>query len=243
VIRQHVRLPDDIDELRELALEHGGVRLLVIDPVGNHIGARKTSDHGEVCDAIAPLNGLADDLGCLLIGVRHPGKDRTRGAVASILGSVAWVDTPRAVVMIAVDDEDPLLRHIQVVAGNRSLNGSAQAFRIEAVEVPGLDEPITRAVELGASQKNVDELLAAQPAASNSQNGRDLLLDILEAEGPQESDELDARLVKATGLAVGTVRNLRTKLKDEGLVKSLPDKDETGAIVRWRVHRTQAARR
>jgi hypothetical protein len=25
--------------------------------------------------------------------------------------------------MLAVDDEDPLVRHIQVVAGNRSLNG------------------------------------------------------------------------------------------------------------------------
>ena len=30
---------------------------------------------------------------------------------------------PRAVVMIAVDDEDAAVRHIQVVAGNRSLNG------------------------------------------------------------------------------------------------------------------------
>ena len=38
--------------------------------------------------------------------------------------------------MIAVDNEDPLVRHIQVVAGNRSLNGSGDAFRLEAADVP-----------------------------------------------------------------------------------------------------------
>lgn len=162
-IQQSVRLPDDVGELRALAHDLGGVGLLVIDPVANHIGQRSSNSDSEVRDAIGPLNGLADDLDCLLIGVRHPGKDRSRGALASVLGSTAWVDTPRAVVMIAVDDEDPLVRHVQVVAGNRSLNGSAQGFRIEAVEVEGLKEPITLAVALGESVKSVEELVGAKP--------------------------------------------------------------------------------
>lgn len=164
LVTQHVNLPDDVDALRELAESFGGVGLLVIDPVANHIRDRNSNAEGEVRNAIAPLNGLADELGCLLIGVRHPGKDRSRGALASILGSTAWTDTPRAVVMIAQDDEDPLVRHVQVVAGNRSLNGSGRAFRIEAVPVEGLAEPITRAVDLGDSAKSVDALLA-EPAA------------------------------------------------------------------------------
>jgi hypothetical protein len=97
----------------------------------------------------ALLNRLADELDALVIGVRHPGKDRSRGAVASILGSTAWVDTPRAVVMIAVDDEQDDVRHVQVVAGNRSRNGRARAFRIDEAQVHGLSEPVTLAVELG----------------------------------------------------------------------------------------------
>jgi AAA domain-containing protein len=242
VIQQHVKLPADVPELRALAEEIGGVGLFVIDPVANHIGNTKTGDDGEVRNAIAPLNRLADELGCLLIGVRHPGKDRSRGPVASILGSTAWVDTPRAVVFIAKDDQDPLVRHIQVVAGNRSLNGSAQAFRIEAVPVQGLTEPITLAVPLGESAKDVGELLAMKPAESRTDQARTLLLDILEAEGDQESDTLDARVARKTGLAAGTVKNTRTKLKDEGLVKNYPEKDETGAITRWRVRRTAAPR-
>jgi len=241
-ITESIRLPEDVEELGTLARSLGGVDLLVIDPVANHIGASNSNSDGEVRHAIAPLNKLADELSCLLIGVRHPGKDRTRGALASILGSTAWVDTPRAVVMIAVDDEDPLLRHVQVVAGNRSLNGAGLMFRIEAVPVEGLAEPITRAVELGESTKDVETLLGAQPTVSKSGRARELILDILEAEGEQESDALDARVARETGLAAKTVRNARSRLREEGLVLAVPDKDQFGEIKRWLVTRTGAPR-
>jgi len=242
-IVQHIQLPDDVELLRELALDLGGIGLLVIDPVANHIGNSNSNSDAEVRHAIAPLNRLADELDCLIIGVRHPGKDRRGGALASILGSVAWVDTPRAVVMIAADNEDPLLRHIQVVAGNRSLNGRAQAFRIEAVPVEGLEEPITVAIGLGESAKSVDDLFVMQAQAdSRTASARELILDILEAEGAQESDAFDARVARETGLAAKTIRNTRGVLKNEGLIRSLPDKDEFGEIVCWKVYRTAAAR-
>ena len=245
VVDQHIHLPDDVDELRRLAWRLGGVGVLVVDPVANHI-AGKTNDDVEVRHAIAPLNQLAHELDCLLIGVRHPGKDRSRGAVASILGSTAWVDTPRAVVFVVVDLDDPLIRHIQVVAGNRTLNGNGQTFRIDAVPVEGLTEPITLAVELGASSKDVEDILAAAANGTapetKTDRARELLLDILDDEGPRESDALDARVAQETGLAAGTVKNARTKLKNDGLIRVFPDKDETGAIERWRVSRTLAPR-
>jgi hypothetical protein len=243
LIEQHVKFPEDVAALKALADDVGRVGLLVIDPVANHIGARNSNSDAEVRDAIAPLNKLADELACLIIGVRHPGKDRSRGALASILGSTAWVDTPRAVVMIAVDDEDEQLRHIQVVAGNRALGGAGQMFRIEAVEVKGLAEPITLAVALGDSSKSVDELLAARKRSdSNSARARELILDILESEGDQESDTLDARVAQAAGLKAGTIKNIRIGLSDDGLIKMYPDKDEHGSILRWNVGRTGAPR-
>jgi hypothetical protein len=60
LIEQHVRLPDDVTALHELAEDVGEVGLLVIDPVANHIGSRNSNSDGEVRDAIAPLNKLAD---------------------------------------------------------------------------------------------------------------------------------------------------------------------------------------
>jgi hypothetical protein len=244
IIEQHIKLPDDIGDLEQFAHDISGIGLLVLDPVANHIGDSNSNAEAEVRHAIAPLNKLADDLGCLLIGVRHPGKDRSRGAVASILGSTAWVDVPRAVVMIVADNEDPLLRHIQVVAGNRSLNGSAQAFRIEAVPIQGLAEPITKAVELGEYTKSVDDLLSnpSRQPESRTDQARELLLDILDNDGAQESDALDARVANETGLAAKTVRNVRSKLSDEGLVRPSPVKDEAGTVLRWTVARTGAPR-
>jgi predicted transcriptional regulator len=146
-------------------------------------------------------------------------------------------------VMVAVDDEDPTLRHIQVVAGNRALTGAGQTFRIEAVDLPGLDEPVTKATILGQSAKNVDDLIAATTRDdTKSSKARDLILEILEHDGDQESDTLDARVARETGLAAKTIRNVRADLKNEGLVKAFPDKDEHGEILRWRVGRTQAPR-
>ena len=124
--------------------------------------------------------------------------------------------------MIAKDDQDESLRHIQVVAGNRSLNGCVQAFRIDAVDVPGLTEPITLAVELGASGKSVEDLLDIRPVDSKSDRARELILEILDDEGAQESDTLDTRVAHETGLAAKTVRNLCSKLSDK--VSSSPSR-------------------
>jgi hypothetical protein len=157
----HIRLPDDIFELQQVALEIGGVGLFVVDPVANHIGDRDSNAEAAIRDAIAPLNWLADDLGCLLIGVRHPGKDRTRGALASILGSTAWVDVPRAVVLIAKDDQND-----SSSATSRSSPATAPSTAKHATSASSQGRRRAhradhlRAVELGESEKNVDDLLA-----------------------------------------------------------------------------------
>jgi hypothetical protein len=221
IVQQHVRLPDDVEALRELAKSFPPVRLLVIDPVANHIGDRNSNSDAEVRDAIAPLNQLADDLACLIVGVRHPGKDRSRGALTSILGSTAWVDTPRAVVMIAADNEAERLRHIQVVAGNRSLNGSARLFRIDARPVEGLAEPITVAVDLGTSSKNVDDLLAARPDTESVdfEVVQAAIIEALET-GPKSREYLDA-----VGEDIGASRDVVWKRG----IKPLNDAKRIGA--------------
>jgi hypothetical protein len=226
LVSRHIKLPGDLASLRELAEVIGRPGLLVIDPVANHIGDRNSNSEAEVRDCIAPLNGLADELGCLIVGVRHPGKDRSRGAVASVLGSTAWVDTPRAVVMIVPDDEDEHLRHIQVVAGNRSLNGSAQAFRIEPVTVAGLDEPITLAVELGESAKSVDELLSREAVPGKrvpAERVQEILLRELE-QGERARRALDEAVLRETGANPDSVYKSGLKpLREEGRIKARKD--------------------
>ena len=232
LIERHIQLPGDVEAVRDLAREVGNVGLLVIDPVANHIGDTNSNSDAEVRHAIAGLNKLANELECLIVGVRHPGKDRSRGALASILGSTAWVDTPRAVVMIAVDDEDDSVRHIQVVAGNRSLNGKAQSFRIEAVDVEGLDEPITLAVELGESAKSVEDLLDAkrEPSDDLTDAIQAVILDAL-VTGEKGRDYLNAACKDELGVGSDPVykRGL-VPLKAAGRIDSRKEPTPNG---RW----------
>ena len=239
-VTRTIRLPEDIGWLRDLATMIGNVGLIIIDPVGNHLGGVDTDKEGLVRHAIGGLNDLANQLGNTIIGVRHLSKNTAAGALASVLGSTAWRDIPRAVIAFARDDQDEQVIHWQVVAGNRSGRGTARHFRIELRDI-GLKEPITYAVDLGDSAKDVDQLLEPKRRPPRPvQLARELILDILDDEGAQESDALDSRVTQETGLAVKTIKNARTKLKDEGLIRVFPDKDENGEIVRWNVTRTLA---
>ena len=153
---------------------------------------------------------------------------------------------PRAVLAVARDDEDPQLSHIQCVAGNRlPPDTPGRMFRIEGVLLPGLENEVTRAVWIGDSTKDVETMLGASAAsrASQSAEARELILDILEDEGEQESDALDARVARETGLAAKTVRNVRGDAEERGArSRRSPRRTRPGAILRWLVARTQAPR-
>jgi hypothetical protein len=242
IVKDHVVLPRDLDALQETVRAIGNVGLVVVDPLGNHLGGVDTDKEGPVRNAIAGLNRLADEFACAVMGVRHLAKVASNGSLAAVLGSTAWVDLPRQVNVFARDDEDPMVFHVQVAAGNRSANGQGRSFQLELHRVRGLGEPVTYAAELGTSTKDVDELLAAPRRTSKSRAARDLILDLLEAEGTQESDTLDARVALQTGLNARTVQNQRVALKDQGLVRNIPVKDEQGQVTCWKIARTGAPR-
>jgi AAA domain len=246
IVTDWLQLPRDIDRLGSTIVEVGGVGLVIIDPVGNHITGKSSNDDTDIRAAIAPLNDLADRHETMLAGVRHlTEKEITAGALGAILGASAWVQVPRAVIAIARDTEDPAVSHMRCIAGNRLPPETlGRSFRITGVALPGLENEVTRAVWLGESDKDIGALLApaSEEPPSRSAEGRELLLDILDLEGKQESDALDARVAAETGLAARTIRNLRLELGREGLIRAIPDTDEDGEILRWLVARSRAPR-
>jgi hypothetical protein len=76
LVTEHLLLPRDTFRLEDLAAAIGNVGLIAIDPIGNHIGGIDTDKEGAVRFAISGLNELADDLACVVLGVRHLGKFR-----------------------------------------------------------------------------------------------------------------------------------------------------------------------
>lgn len=243
-----IQLPRDYDAIRRAMSDFGYVGMLVVDPIGNHISGKNSDSETDIRDAIAPLNQIADEFQCMAFGVRHLSeKDCRRGVLAAILGSSAWVQVPRAVLAVARDNEDSDISHVQCVAGNRLPAGTpGRMFRIEGVLLPGLENEVTRTAWLGDSSKDVETMLGAARGSaieSKSAHARELILDALEGDGPQESDAFDARIARETGLTVKTIKNLRSTLAGEGLIKAHPlQRNEDGTVARWGVARTLAPR-
>lgn len=212
-------LPRDLDAMRDLARDIGDVGLIAIDPLGNHLGGVDTDKEGAIRHALHGLNDLADDLDATVLGVRHIGKARQNGALAAVLGSVAFVDLPRAVLMFAPDDEDDSVFHAQVVAGNRSGRSAAQAYRIELRDV-GLAERVTYAVELGETGKHVDQLLASGGTTRGTKraNAKEIILREL-SKGPQTMEHLKA-VGAAEDISGDTVWRAANELKAEGKAAS-----------------------
>jgi AAA domain len=212
-------LPRDIPALREAALDVGDVGLIVLDPIASYV---RGDTHAEdpVRFAIDPLNGLADELSCLLIGVRHFKKDTSGGALDSITGAGAWRDVPRAVLGVAADDEVENVFHIIVAAANRSARGQGRKFRIELVDV-GLAEPVTLAVDLGESDKALDDLLGQhdkRPAPKRDAAAKIILREL--AVQPQSLDNLKAVCIGEVGCSGDTVWQAANALKGSGQVDS-----------------------
>jgi hypothetical protein len=238
-------LPRDLEWLAQFAHELGDVGLIVIDPMSNHIGTRDSNKETEVRDAISGLNRLSADLETTIFGVRHLGKDNSRGALSSVLGSTAWVDLPRCVLAMAADDEDKMLFHLQCIAGNRGPKDMALKFRLCLVDVPPATDVNLLDGE-GESNKDVEDLLIAKReervSESATSSAREMILDLLDERGRMESSALDSEVAQKTDVKVGTIRNIRTKLKDHGLIRVFPDKNEAGQNIRWNIERTLAPR-
>ena len=247
MVKSWVQLPRDVEALGNLIRQVGDVGLVIIDPVGNHITGKNSNSDTDIRDAIAPLNDLADEHEAMVIGVRHLSeKEAKAGLIAAILGASAWVQVPRAVIGIARDKAEGV-SVMQVIAGNRlAPDTPGRTFRIEGVAVDGLENDVTRVVWTGDSEKSVEALIGdTQKEPSRSSVARDLLLDALDdaPDGRIESDELDARIARETGLEVQTIKNQRVKLGKEGLLRSVPERDDAGTRVeRWWVVRTNAPR-
>jgi hypothetical protein len=105
---------------------------------------------------------------------------------------------------------------------------------------------VVKAVLIGESNQDINDLVQPEaPESTKSSKAKGRYLDILE-EAPgmeMESDTLDALVAKDVGCSVRTLRRTRAMLKDEGLIKSVPHRNESGtAIESWTVKRTLAPR-
>ena len=145
-VRQRVIFPRDLPALRAVC-EDEDVGLVVLDPIVSVIGGANANDEASIYNAIGPLNELSDNLDTAVIGVRHIGKNTEYDSLEGVLGSVAWVNIPRAVLNVA-QSMSGVEKNVTltVLASNRVRAESAAWFSLVEVRVDGVDKPVPMVV-------------------------------------------------------------------------------------------------
>ncbi len=161
-------LPEHIDLLRDGIRKHD-VALLFIDPLMSVISSKlDTHKDRETRLALEPLAAAAMDTDSAVVGLTHFSKSLTTDALNLVMASKAFTAVPRAVIGMARDDEAEednvvVLSQIKSNLGPLEVPSLKFTFRQVTVETEdGRGAHVGRLVELGESERSVDEILAGR---------------------------------------------------------------------------------
>jgi hypothetical protein len=226
-VSRRVRLPEDLPHIEAACKEHG-VGMVVVDPIVGVIGPANTNDEGSIVAAIGGLNDLADRLDLMVLGVRHLGKNVERGILESVLGSAAWVNTPRVVLGLAQDEDEKIVT-LQVLAGNRTRSRAAYDFKLVEARVDGVKVPVSKVIPVGDSDTDISEVLERKPRGKKYEAVKAFVLEQISTGDPCSTQGLFPLMQEEVGASKDTLDGVIKELKDSGQIKFLPRaKDETG---------------
>lgn len=217
----HIVLPADLPYIHQFCSSND-VGMVVLDPLVGVIGSADTNSEGPIVQAIGGLNAVADALDMLVIGVRHLGKSvRDSGALSAVLGGVAWVNTPRAVLGLARTDAGEVI--LEVLAGNRSKHNDPYQYQIETATLEGLEEEVTKIVPVGPASSSVDDVISGGRGGVkdnvNYEKTKEWILEALDGRNLKHTDLLRKALSDVPTNAV-TVKRAVQELKDvEGKIR------------------------
>jgi 5S rRNA maturation endonuclease (ribonuclease M5) len=173
VLRKHVLLPRDIDYLEEkIEQQRKGhsTGVVILDPISNHIGGASGDDESAVRKAINELNFVAERTGCTIFGVRHTTKS-SEGGVKAILGSVAWVNSPRVILMLerlSNGSWDTGSRVLRVVKSNRGQKGREKHYALKGIRIPEVENEVPLIVpEFSQHQSPAPEVVPSKEASDD----------------------------------------------------------------------------
>lgn len=222
----------DIDALEKCVEQVKACKLVVIDPIGSHLGDIDSYRDSEVRAVLAPLAMLAQKYGVAIVIVAHSRKGLTGSADDSVLGSRAFTGMARSVIHVRVCTQDKERR--LVLHGKRNLapNGTGFAFRIAGspASIAWEPAPVTLTIEEALAMERAKENNARGPAPDKRDDAADWLCDCLSGgrrevkEIRQQCDEAGHtwRTIQRAATEIGVLRHKRF---DGGWSWELPGAD------------------
>jgi DNA polymerase I-like protein with 3'-5' exonuclease and polymerase domains len=193
-------LGEDLDELEQMIVRLGNVRLVTIDPITAFMGSSNKFDSHRATDVrgqLGPLADLAERMNVALSAITHPPKHATQRSIDHFIGSQAYIAAAR-IGHLAIeevdDDKIPTGRSLFAnVKNNVSRKMSTLAYRI--VEKP-LDDGVTTAsiiwdeiVDISADQA----IAATAPAHKEHGQQSDVIIFLMSllVDGPMEMKSIE----------------------------------------------------
>lgn len=213
---QYFQLGRHVAELdRYLRGAAGRFRLVVIDPISAYLSGTDAHKNAEVRQALQPLVHLAQDHDVAVLLVSHLNKAADTRAMYRISGSIAFTAVARTVLLVSRDPDEPDCRHLVVAKNNVGRDSGGLRYRVIGRPRPGYPDGIPRIEWLGASDKNVEDLVCASTPRNISKEAAikeasDWLRAFLET-GPKKAGEVESA-AQATGIAQTRLHTASTRL-------------------------------
>lgn len=172
----------DIAQLEQALIDHPGVKIIFIDPIGSFLGG-KVDGHrdNEIRAVLAPLAALAEKYNCAIVIVAHRRKSAAVSADDMALGSIGFVGLSRAVWHLSRDENNPERRLLLPGKMNLCRQPDGLAFSIggEPAAIQWEDEPVKLSADQQLEKVNGTTRFGPEPEARN--NATDWLRKLLTA--------------------------------------------------------------
>jgi hypothetical protein len=208
-------LETDLPALRAALVENPNLRLIIIDPLLNHLGKLSGNKEQDVRAALTPLGMLAAEFKAAIIIVSHPNKRTDVEAIGRAAGAMAIVGCVRSAWFFAESKEEEGLRYMTPMKANIAAGGSGLSYETvgQNVTINGKEVEIGRIKWGEESTKTMQDLTPGEQSSKVTKADKCLtwLTGLLE-NGPCPQVEILAQ-AQANGYSKSTLDRVKHQMK------------------------------
>jgi putative DNA primase/helicase len=226
--------PDDIGKLRKL-IEKYNVKLVICDPVNEHLSSGVSRYNDSIRRATRPLKKLAEETGCAIILVDHVLKNVAKSAhpLSAIGGASSGLSAAGRMVYIVGRDPTDKDRVIMCNVKTQLRDDPLPLeFELDVEDVANVDKPVPLLVRTGEIEEGFDPMVMLAKPGKGGKQGRppskreaalEFLVDYLSA-APKH--ERRAREIIEDAKQVGITKRTLEGAKSEGEIESVKRQNE-----------------
>ena len=212
VIGRFFNLKDDLARLFEAIRKIGNVRLIVIDPITAYMGGVDSHKNSDVRALLSPMSELAEFCKVAIVGVSHLNKSNAQEAMQRVSGSLAFVASARAALIVVKDKANHSRRLLLPLKNNIAKDTGGLAFSVQSAEIGNGIQ--TSRVEWEKEPVNItaDEAMRIDLEARNGEldKAKQFLIDLL-ANGPLPQSDI-VQQYQGLGFAERTINRAKNEL-------------------------------